>query len=47
LETSISIWRSPKNPAIGALEDLYRDMGDTVAMKALQERAKTFKRPRY
>ena len=47
LETSISIWRSPKNPAVGALEDLYRDMGDTVAMKALQERAKTFKRPRY
>jgi transmembrane protein TMEM260 (protein O-mannosyltransferase) len=47
LETSISIWRSPKNPAIGALEDLYRDTGDTEALKALQERAKAFKRPRF
>lgn len=47
LETSISIWRSTKNPAVGALEDLYRDTGDTAALKALEERAKTFKRPRF
>jgi hypothetical protein len=47
LETSMSIWPSPKNPAIESLADLHRDMGDTEALKALQDRVKTLKRPRY
>ena len=47
LETAVSAWPSPKNPAIVSLRDLYRDMGDTTALKALEDRVKTFKARRY
>jgi hypothetical protein len=46
-ETAISLWSSPKNPAIESLGKLYRDTGDTGALKALEDRVKAFKRPRY
>jgi hypothetical protein len=46
-ETAISLWSSPKNQAIESLGKLYRDAGDTAALKALEDRVKTFKRPRY
>jgi hypothetical protein len=45
LETAISIWQLPTNPAIAPLKDLYRQTGDQAALKALQERVKTFKVP--
>lgn len=47
LETAVSIWPSPKNPAIASLEELYRDMGETGALKALEDRVKAYKRSRY
>jgi tetratricopeptide (TPR) repeat protein len=47
LETAVSIWPSPKNPAIESLEELYRDTGNSEALKAFQDRVKTFKRSRY
>jgi hypothetical protein len=46
METAISVWRMPSNPAIKPLEDLYREAGDVTALKALEERLKTFRAPR-
>jgi len=39
-ETAMSVWPAPVNAAIKPLEDLYRQTGDTDALKALQERVK-------
>ncbi|OGA54036.1 MAG: hypothetical protein A3G25_11820 [Betaproteobacteria bacterium RIFCSPLOWO2_12_FULL_63_13] len=44
LETALSIWHSPKNPAIATLETLLREAGDSAALQRLQDRVKTFKR---
>jgi hypothetical protein len=46
LETALSIWRRPINPAIKPLEDLYREAGDFAAVNALQDRVKSWKVPR-
>jgi len=42
-ETALSIWPSPSNPAIAALEDFFKDKGDTEALSALEKRVKAFK----
>lgn len=39
-ETALSVWPAPANAAIKPLEDLYRQTGDTSALKAMQERVK-------
>ena len=44
-EEALSIWPSPLNPAIAALEDLLRDKGDTEGLSALEKRVKSFKQP--
>ena len=46
LETALRVWRTPDNPAIPPLEDLYREAGDLAALKGLEERVKTLKRPK-
>jgi len=46
LERALTIWRSPKNPAIATLETLFRETGDSAALRSLEERVKTFKRSR-
>jgi tetratricopeptide (TPR) repeat protein len=43
LETALSVWRRPINPAIATLEDLYREAGDLAALERLQERVKSLK----
>jgi hypothetical protein len=45
LETAVSVWPSSGNVAVESLEKYYADKGDTAALSALKERAKTFKRP--
>jgi hypothetical protein len=40
LETAVAVWPSPDNRAFVPLEDLYREAGDTVALRALQDRMK-------
>lgn len=44
LETAVSVWPSPTNTAIESLEKFYASKGETAALSALKERAKTFKR---
>jgi len=46
METALAIWRTPANPVIGSLEDLYRAAGDLTALKALQERIRSLKQLR-
>ena len=46
LEAALSIWRSPKNPAIATLETLFRETDDSAALRRLKDRIKTFKRSR-
>jgi hypothetical protein len=43
-DTALSVWPSPGNAAIQSLEDLYRQLGDDGASRALQERVAGFKR---
>jgi len=43
-KTAISVWTTPDNQAVAALEDLYRDAGDEQALKALQEQMERLKR---
>lgn len=48
LDTAVSIWPRDENKAVEQLENLYRQAGDTAALKALPERvkrAKTLKVP--
>jgi len=45
LETAVSVWPSSTNTAIESLEKFYANKGETAALSALKERAKTFKRP--
>jgi hypothetical protein len=45
LETAVSVWPSATNSAIESLEKFYAAKGETAALNALKERAKTFKRP--
>ena len=45
-ETALSVWPSPDNRAIKALEDLYHKTGDDKAWGDLQSRVKRLK-PRY
>lgn len=45
LETAVSVWPSATNSAIESLEQYYTAKGETAALNALKERAKTFKRP--
>jgi len=44
LETAVSIWPSATNSAVESLERYYTDKGEEVALSALKERVKTFKR---
>jgi hypothetical protein len=44
LETAVDVWPSLTNSAIESLEKFYADKGETTALSALKERAKTFKR---
>jgi hypothetical protein len=46
-ETALSIWPSPSNPVIEALEEYHRDKGDSEALSVLEERVKKFKQPRH
>jgi hypothetical protein len=45
-ETALSIWPSPKNPAIEALEELFKEKGDSAALSALRDRVDSFKKSR-
>jgi hypothetical protein len=45
LETAVDVFPSSTNSAIESLEKFYADKGETAALSALKERAKTFKRP--
>jgi len=38
LETSVSIWPVPDNPAYRPLQDFYREAGNTSALQAVRER---------
>ena len=44
LETAVSVWPSPDNPAFGALQEHYRQAGNEGAANAVEERMKQFKR---
>lgn len=46
METALHVWRTPDNPAIQPLEDLYREAGNPAAAKELQDRVKSFRQPR-
>jgi hypothetical protein len=46
LETAVSVWPAPSNPAFKALQDNYRRSGDEAAAAAVEERVKQLKRPR-
>jgi hypothetical protein len=46
LETAVSIWPAPSNPAFKALQDHYRKTGDEAAAAAVEERVKQLKRRR-
>ena len=43
LETAVSVWQEPGNPAFKALEDHYRSTGDEGAANAVEERLKQLK----
>ncbi len=43
LETAVAVWPREDNKAIEQLEDLYREAGNTAALKALQGRIKRTK----
>jgi hypothetical protein len=43
LETAVSVWQEPSNPAFKALEDHYRSTGDEGAANAVEERMKQLK----
>jgi hypothetical protein len=40
LETAVSVWPRDENTAVEQLENLYRQTGDTAALKALPDRVK-------
>jgi hypothetical protein len=44
LEAAVDVWPSSTNTAVESLEKYYEVHGDTAALSALKERAKTFKR---
>jgi hypothetical protein len=44
LETAVSVWPAPSNPAFKALQDHYRRTGDEGAANAVEERVKQLKR---
>ena len=44
LETAVSVWPSPSNPAFNELADQYRRVGDDKAANAVEERVKQLKR---
>ena len=44
LDTAVSVWPSPANPAFKELEDQYRRIGDDNAANAVGERVKQLKR---
>lgn len=46
LETAVSVWPSPSNPAFNELADQHRRVGDDKAAKAVEERVKQLKRRR-
>src|SRR5438309_2293648 len=46
LETAVSVWPAPGNPAFKALQDHYRRTGDEAAAAAVEERVKQLKRRR-
>jgi len=46
LETAVSVWSAPSNPAFKALQDHYRETGDEAAAAAVEERVKQLKRRR-
>ena len=46
LETAVSVWPAPSNPAFKALQDHYRQTGDEAAAAAVEERVKQLKRRR-
>jgi len=46
LETAVSVWPAPSNPAFKALQDHYRKTGDEAAAAAVEERVKQLKRRR-
>jgi hypothetical protein len=46
LETAVSVWPTPSNPAFKALQDHYRKTGEEEAANAVEERVKQLKRPR-
>jgi hypothetical protein len=44
LQTAVSVWQSSNNPAVEALQQHYRRVGNEGAANALEERMKQFKR---
>jgi len=46
LETAVSVWPAPSNPAFKALRDHYRETGNEAAAAAVEERVKQLKRRR-
>ena len=46
METALRVWRTPDNPAIQPLEELYREAGNPAAAEAVKDRVKSFKHPR-
>jgi hypothetical protein len=44
LQTAVSVWQSSSNPAVDALHEHYRRVGNEDAANALEERMKQFKR---
>jgi hypothetical protein len=44
LETAVSVWPAPSNPAFKALQDHYRRTGEEGAADAVEERVKQLKR---
>ena len=46
LETAVSVWPSPHNPALQALQEHYRRTGNEGAANGVEERMKQFKRPK-
>src|SRR5262249_7929612 len=47
LETAVSVWPSPSNPAFKELQDQYRRVGDEKAANAVEERVKQLKRRQF
>jgi hypothetical protein len=44
LEIAVSVWPSPDNPAVQALQEHYRRTGQNAAADAVEQRMKQFKR---